>query len=759
MPDTNLPLSYSPSEGLVGTPQRRVDGHAKVTGAAKYVAEFAVPGMLHGYVVNAPVARGRIRRVDDAAARAVPGVVEVLTHENRPRTTWRSGPWQDEVAPPGSPFRALYDEAIHFSGQPIALVIAEDFETARYAARLVTFEIEAEPHETDLHVAVKDAYEPSKKRSGIKPPPKPRGNADKAFDAAAHQVENHYHVAVHHHNAMEMHASLVVPEADGGVTVYDKTQGAQNTQSYVHGVFGIPTAKIRVLAPYVGGAFGSGLRPHYQLTLAVMAALHLKRPVRVALARDQQFTLGYRPDSLHEVKVSADAGARLTSIRHDVVSNTSRHEDYQEQIVNWSGLLHSCDNVTLSNKLAQLDLYTPADMRAPGAPTGNIAMETALDELAHAAGVDPLEFRLRNYAEKDENENKSFSSKELRAAYELGAERFGWAGRPLAPRARREGRELVGWGMAAGAWETMVSTTSARAVLTADGRLEVATASADVGTGTYTIMAQVAAEALGLPMRRVSALLGDSSLPKSPVEGGSWGAASVSAAVAKACASLREAVLKLARGLDGSPVANASIEQVVFRDGRIALKSEPDRGMRLEEVLRGAGEARVAVEETAAANMPAMLKYSMYTHSACFVEVRVDAELGQIRVTRAVNAVAAGRILNPQTARSQVMGGTVWGLSMALHEESQLDHVRGRFMNHNLAEYHLPVSADVPDIDVIFVDEHDEVASPLGVKGLGEIGIVASPAAVANAVWHATGVRVRDFPITVDKVLAGLQRR
>ncbi len=747
-------VTYSPNTGLVGTPQRRVEGRLKVTGVARYAAEYTAPGMLHGYVVNAGIARGRIKAIRDAAARAVPGVVEVLTHRNRPGTAWRNGPWQDEVAPPGAPFRALHDDKVGFSGQPVALVIAEDFETARHAARLVEVEYEAEPHETDLHIAAKAAYDPPTKRSGIKPPPKPRGDSDAAFADSAHQVSSHVHVAVHHHNAMEMHASLAVPEADGGITIYDKIQGAQNTQAYVHGVFGIPTAKIRVLAPYIGGAFGSGLRPHYQLTLAVMAALHLKRPVRVALSRDQMFTMGYRPDSLHEVRVSADPDGTLTSIRHDVVSNTSRHEDYQEQIVNWSGLLHSCANVTLSNKLAQLDLYTPADMRAPGAPTGNIAMETALDELAFAAGMDPLAFRLRNYAESDENENKTFSSKELRAAYQLGAQRFGWAGRPLAPRSMKEGRELIGWGMAAGAWETMVSTTSARAVLMEDGCLEVATASADVGTGTYTIMTQVAAEALGLPMARVTALLGDSSLPKSPVEGGSWGAASVSAAVAKACATVRERVLKLARGLDNSPVANASIEQVIFRDGRIAMKSDPARGLRLEEVLRASGTPRVEAEETAYANMPAMLKYSMYTHSAVFAEVRVDEELGQIRVTRVVNAVAAGRILNPRTARSQVLGATVWGISMALHEESQLDHVRGRFMNHNLAEYHVPVCADISDIDVVFVDERDDVASPLGVKGLGEIGIVASPAAVVNAVWHATGKRVREFPITVDRLMA-----
>ncbi|WP_376087687.1 xanthine dehydrogenase family protein molybdopterin-binding subunit [Roseomonas sp. CCTCC AB2023176] len=746
-------VTYSPSAGLVGTPQRRVDGRVKVTGAARYAAEAQVPGLLHGYVVSSAVARGSVRRMDLAAARAVPGVVEILTHENRPKTAWRNGPWQDDVAPPGTPFRPLWNKEIHFSGQPVALVIAEDFETARHAATLVQVEYDVDPHETDVTLAAKKAYVPPKKRSGIEPPPSPRGDADAAYDAAPHKAGGHYRIGIEHHNPIEMHASIAIPSPDGGLTIYDKIQGVQNTQSYVSGVFGLSKDKVRVLSPYVGGAFGSGLRPHHQLTLAVMAALKLQRPVRVMLTRDQTFSLGYRPDTLQEVRLGADASGTLTAVRHDVISNTSNYEDYQESIVNWSGLLHRCDNVALTHKLAKTDLCTPADMRAPGAPTGTFAFESAVDELAYKAGMDPLAFRMRNYAEEDGNKNRPFTSKELRAAYQMGAERFGWSRRSAAPRSMKEGRELTGWGVATGAWEAQMATTSARAVLTADGGLEVATASADIGTGTYTIMTQVAADALGLPMNRVTALLGDSSLPKSPVEGGSWAAASVGSAVAKACRTVQERVLKLARKLDDSPLGNASIEQVVFCHGRIALLNDPSRGLRLEEVLQHSGTDRIEAEETVHPDPVGALRYSGFTHSACFAEVRVDEELGQIRVTRVVNAVAAGKILNPQTARSQVMGAVVMGIGMALHEETLLDHVRGRFMNHNLAEYHVPVNADIHDIDVLFVDELETRVSPIGVKGLGEIGIVATPAAIANAVFHATGLRVRELPITMDRLM------
>ena len=738
----------------IGAPRSRVDGPAKVTGAAKYAAEFEAPNLAYGYVVSSAVARGRIAVVETTAAEAVPGVLKVFTHANRPRTAWFNSSYQDEVAPPGAPFRPLYDEKVLYSGQPIALVVAETFEIARYAASLIRTEYETEEHETDLKLARARAYVPPKTRSGITPPPKPEGDAMKAYADAPVRVWGEFNHAPEHHNPMEPHASTVVWEGGGKLTVHDKIQGVQNSQGYVASVFGLSKDDVRVVSPFVGGGFGSGLRPQYQLFLAVMAALDLERSVRVELTRDQMFTFTHRPATISTVMLGAEPDGRLVSMKHDAVQGTSQFEDYQETVVNWSSLLYHPKNIALSYQIAKLDTYTPGDMRAPGAPTGISAIECAMDELAYATGVDPVELRLRNYTERDENSDKEFTSKELRACYRLGAERFGWAERKPEPRSMREGRELIGWGMASGVWEAYMMKTSARATLTLDGKLEVATATADIGTGTYTILTQIGADALGLAMEDVTAKLGDSALPASPVEGGSWTAASAGAAVDAACRSVREKLFGYAQTMKGSPLANAAIDQVSFANGRIVLTTDPSRSVTIAEAMRAGGVDRIEAEETASPSLLTKTRYASYTHSAVFAEVRVDEELGQIRVTRIVNAVAAGKILNPKTARSQVLGGVVWGLSKALHEETFTDHNLGRFMNHNIAEYHIPVNADVHDIEVVFVEEHDDKVSPLGVKGLGEIGIVGTPAAIANAVFHATGKRIRDLPITIDKVLA-----
>jgi len=741
-----------PLDTHIGSPRSRVDGRLKVTGAAKYAAEFNVPGLLHGYVVSGTIATGRITQIDTEMAKAVPGVVEVYTHEYRPAIPASDDAYQDAVAPPGQPFRPLFNDRILYSGQPVALVVAEDFATARYAASLIRVEAEAEPHQTSLDEARAKAYVPPEKRNGIAPPPKPRGNAADAFAAAPNRVQNEYRIASEYHNPMEPHATTVLWNGDGKITVHDKIQGMMNTLGFITAVFGLASDDVRVLSPFVGGAFGIGLRPQYQLFLAVMASLDLKRSVRVELTRDQMFTFGYRPGTINTVAIGADANGLLQSIQHEAIAGTSTFEDYQEVVVNWSSLLYHCDNVALNYNIAKLDTYTPADMRAPGAPLGIFAIESAMDELAHSLKVDPLKLRLKNHAETDEDEQKPFSSRELRAACLQGADRFGWSGRVHEPRSMREGRELIGWGMATGIWEAMMMPHTARAVLTADGRLEVATATADIGTGTYTILTQIAADTLGLPMERVTTHLGDSALPEAPVEGGSWTAASAGSAVLLACRKVRERVFACARGVEGSPLANADIQQVHFVDGRIEVKADPSRWVTISEVMETAGVDRIEEQETAEPNPDTKKKFSQCTHSAVFAEVRVDEQLGVIRLTRLIEAVAAGKIINPKTARSQIIGGAVFGIGMALTEETLTDHNLGRIMNRNLAEYHVPANADIPDIDVIFVEEHDDKANPLGVKGLGEIGIVGTAAAIANAVFHATGKRVRDLPITIDKL-------
>ncbi|ACA17110.1 aldehyde oxidase and xanthine dehydrogenase molybdopterin binding [Methylobacterium sp. 4-46] len=738
----------------VGAARSRVDGPAKVTGAARYAAEFKAADLAYGVVVSSAITRGRVTAIDAAAALAVPGVIQVFTHENRPRTAWLDYNYRDQVAPPGSPFRALHGPEIVFGGQPVALVVAESFELARYGASLIRVTYAEEVPHTDL-AAVRDAaYVPPRKRSGIKPPPDPRGDAEGALAAAPVQLRQEYRQAIEHHNPMEPHATTIVYEGDGKLTIHDKIQGVNNTQSYVCSVFNLKPDDVRVISPYIGGAFGSGLRPQYQLFLAVSAALNLKRSVRVVLSRDQMFTLGYRPETIQSVALGADRDGRLQALLHEAVAGTSTFEDYQESVVNWSGLLYHCPNVKLGYKLAKIDTATPADMRAPGAATGVYALEVAMDELADATGIDPLDLRLRNYAERDEGENKDFTSKALREAYAQGAERFGWSRRGRAPRSMREGRELVGWGLATGVWEAYLMKSSARARLALDGTLELACSTADLGTGTYTILSQIGADALGVPLDKVRTLLGDTTLPEAPLAGGSWTAASSGSAVEMACRAVAEQLLGFARRIDDSPLANADLAHVTFADGAIRLASDPSARISLAEAMRAGGVESVEATETVKPSLLTGLRYAAYTHSAVFAEVRVDEDLGVVRVTRVVSAVAAGRILNPKTARSQIMGGVVMGIGAALEEESMLDHTLGRFMNHNLGEYHVPVNADIHDIEVIFVEESDDKVSPIGAKGLGEIGIVGTAAAVANAVFHATGKRIRELPITLDKIIA-----
>lgn len=735
----------------IGKPQSRVDGKLKVTGAAKYAAEFNVPGLLYGFIVSSHIAKGKITKFDLSKAENLEGVIKIFTFENRPRAAWFDRSYKDEVAPPGSPFRPLYDENVIHSQQPVALVVAEDFETARFAAALVGVDYEVEPHETDLDNVREQGYRP--KLRPTTPAPISRGDAADAFDKAAVKHEAEYLQPIEHHNPLEMFASTVVYNADGKLTIYEKTQGAINCQKYVTSVFDLSPDDVRVLSPFVGGAFGSGLRPQHQLFLATMAALELKRSVRVSITRQDMFGLGHRPNTIQNISLGAHTDGRLESVTHDALAETSPIEDYNENVVNWSGLLYDCANVELGYKVAHLDFATPADMRAPGATTGLWALESAIDELSYKVGIDPLELRLKNYAYDDQNDNKPFSSKELKACYEQGAEKFGWSKRSPEPRSQRDGDYLIGWGMATGVWDAQQSQASAKATLTNDGKLEVGSGTADIGTGTYTVMTQIAAETLGLPLDDVTFKLGDSSLPKSPVEGGSWTVSSNGSAVKQACEAVGKKLLELAQGLDDSPFADYEFEQIMFEGGRMKLKINPAADVSIVDVMRQSEMPRIEEEVSAVPDKLRQSKYTMNTHSAVFAEVKVDEDLGTIHVARVVSAIAGGRVINPKTARSQILGAVVWGISQALHEESVVDQNFGRFMNHNLAEYHVPVNADIGDIEVIFVEEHDSIINPLGAKGLGEIGIVGVAAAVGNAIFHATGKRVRNLPITIDKLL------
>jgi xanthine dehydrogenase YagR molybdenum-binding subunit len=659
--------------------------------------------------------------------------------------------YKDDVAPDGSPFRPLYDDKVKFSGQPIALVVAETSETARFAASLVQAEYEQEDHVTDLF-SRRDAA------ASIKPPPnsadapfgpqKTRGNPDQALMGSAMRHEGEYYVPIEHHNPMELYAATAIYEADGRLTVYDKTQGVQNVQRYLCAALTLKPDDVRVMSPFMGGGFGSGLRPQYEAVLAPLAALAVKRSVRVVLTRPQMYGLVYRPAMIQRIALGAQADGTLDAITHDAITVTSQYETFYRQETGWSGLLYKSASAKYAHGLVHLDLATPGDMRAPSAATAVYALESAMDELAIALNLDPVELRLRCYSDRDQHMGRPYGSKALRACYRQGAEAFGWAKRNPAPRSMRDGSDLVGWGMATGIWEALQVPMSVRIALTANGHAEVACATSDIGTGTYTVMAQVAADMLGLPLDNISIKLGDSTLPQSPVEGGSWIATSVANAIATTADAIRDDLLRLAQRIPNSPLANAAPDDVTLADGKLSSKHDASQFVAIADAMRQGGGDRLEQEKTTS---PAQDARAHNTHAAVFAEVKVDDQLSVIRVTRVVNAVAAGRILNTKTATSQILGGVVWGIGMALHEETLVDHRFGRIMNANIAEYHVPVNADVHDIKVIFVDEPDD-SNRLGMKGLGEIGIVGVAAAVANAVYHATGTRVRDLPITLDKL-------
>jgi xanthine dehydrogenase YagR molybdenum-binding subunit len=725
----------------LGKPMNRVDGLLKVTGQARYASEFPEQGLLHGSIVSSNIASGRVLSIDASEALALPGVMAVISHLNRPQLASYDKAYEDMDAADGSPFRPFYNDRVLYSGQPLALVVAENLELARHAGSLVRIEYAAEDHQTDLHALLDQA-----KSAGAELPD-PRGNFEAEWAGSTLSIDATYSTPIEHHNPMEPHASTVMYK-DGKLVIHDKNQSPQNCQSYVQKIFGLEKDQVQILTAFVGGAFGSGLRPQYQLPVAVMAALELKRSVRVTLTRQQMFTFGYRPRTVQRLQLGCAANGRLSAVGHTATAQTSRFEDFTEHVVEWSGMLYHCDNVKLTYNLVPLDVFTPLDMRAPGAALGLIGLECAMDELACAVAIDPVQLRILNFSDRNQNEDKPYSSKELLACYEQGMQRFGWQDRNPEPRSMRRDRQLIGWGMAGGVWEAMQMKASAKASLDRDGHLTVSSATTDIGTGTYTVMTQIAAAASGIDVSNVTFLLGDSSLPTAPLQGGSFTVSSVGTAVQQACQALQAKLVDLANQVVPN-FAGATHEQVTFAEGEMHWN---DQRMSLAELVAQAEEESVSVQVDAEPDKKRE-GYSTATHSAVFVEVEVDEDLGSVRVTRVVSAIAAGRVVNPKMARSQILGGVVWGVGMALHEETQTDHNLGRFMNHSLAEYHIPVNADIGDIEVIFVEEEDSIVNALGSKGVGEIGIVGVAAAVANAIYHATGKRVREFPVTLDKLL------
>jgi xanthine dehydrogenase YagR molybdenum-binding subunit len=707
---------------VIGQPISRVDGRQKVTGSATYAAEFDVPFLTHGAIVRSTVANGRIASIDSAAAEQASGVVTLLTHRNAPRLAYLPHKGAPDPAV-GERLHVLQDDRVSHQGQPVALVIADTLEQANHAATLVRITYTPEKATTDI-IRV-EPVQPTRQQTDQgerRPSETRRGNPEGALASAEVKVDETYVIPRENHNPIEMHATIAAWDGDR-LTLWDKTQWVHNVADEIAAVVGIPAQNIRVISPFVGGAFGSGLRTWPHVTLAALGARVAGRPVKVMLSRrEMYYGVGYRPHTVQRVALGASRDGRLAAIVHDGYQETSTYEEFSEALLNASRFLHSCPNVYTRHRIARLNVHTPTYMRAPGEASGIFALESAMDELAVSLNVDPVELRLRNEPEQDDFKKLPFSSRSTRECYRAAAERFGWSRRTPQPRSMRDGRWLIGWGMATATYPMNYAPASAMARLLPDGTAEVTSASSDMGPGTWTSMTQVAAETLGLPIERVKFTLGDTRLPRAPVHGGSMTMASVGSAVQAACRKAREDALSRGGAND------------------------------LADAMRRLGQPVEASADVKPGD--ASQRFSMHAFGAVFVEVAVDPDLGETRVRRIVGAYGAGRIVNPKTTRSQCIGGMIGGIGMALMEHSVVDARNGRVANANFAEYAVPVHADAPAVmDVIFVEEHDPHVNPLGVKGVGEIAMVGIAPAIANAVFHATGKRIRELTITPDKLL------
>ncbi|PLC40077.1 acylaldehyde oxidase [Ralstonia pickettii] len=729
----------------VGQPLDRTDGLLKVTGQARYSAEFQVPRLVHAVLVQSTVPAGRITRVDTHVAQAMPGVLLVMTHENAPRLPNGGKPALEP--PAGRVLSLLQDDQVHYNGQPVALVVGDTLEHAQAAARMVRVEVAQQPARLDFETARADAHSPGKVQG--QSADTTRGDVVAGMAQAAQRIEAVYGTPMETHNPMEPHATIAVWEGDS-LTLYDSTQYVSGVRRTVAKTLGLSPDKLRVVCPFVGGGFGCKGSVWSHVVLAAMAARQVGRPVKLVLERPQMFgPVGGRPRTEQRIALGAASDGRFTAISHDSLTTTSMIEDWTEPCAIVTRMLYDTPNQRTTHRLARLNVGTPTFQRAPGEATGTFALEVALDEMAYALGIDPVELRLRNDAAQDPEKRIPWSSKSLAACYRAGAERFGWARRNPQPGSMREGNTRVGWGMATATYPANRSAAAATARYLPDGTAQVESGSQDLGTGTYTVMTQVAADAMGMPVDRVHFSLGDTRMPEAPVSGGSQSVASVSPAVQAAGQQARDALIAAAIADASSPLHGLATGDITVADGVLTARS----GAR-EPVAAVVARHGRPIEVTAKVQPgEEKQKFSMHSFGAVFVEVHVDADLGVVRVPRIVGSYGVGRLLNAKTGRSQLMGGIVWGMGMALFEESLLDTRYGRIVNNNLAEYHVPVNADVPDIDILVLDEADAYVNPLGAKGIGEIGITGVPAAIANAVYHATGRRVRELPITLDKLI------
>ncbi|WP_375427296.1 xanthine dehydrogenase family protein molybdopterin-binding subunit [uncultured Sphingomonas sp.] len=732
--------------GHIGRSISRLDGAIKVRGEAPFAAEFPLDGMLYAALVFSTIAKGRIAVLDTAAAEAGPGVELVMTYRNAPRMAPMPLFMTSEKACGGNDLPVMQDGRVYWNGEPIALVLADTQEQADHAASLVRIEYDAEPAVTAMAEAKANGTEPGLFMG--QPLKLEIGDADEAFAAAPYAVDNIYTTPRHSHNAIELHAATVAWVGDT-LRVHDASQMVAHTAWSLGHMFGIDESKVHVSSPFVGGGFGSkGLWQHQ--VLAAAASKLADRPVRLMLSREGVYRIvGGRTVSEQRVAIGAQDDGRFDAVIHTGTVAMSHHNVLPEPFVVGTRSAYAAGSFKLDVEIAYIDMVANTFMRAPGEAVGTFALESAIDELAVAMGMDPIELRLRNEPDKDPTTGAPFSSREIEKAYRDGAERFGWAERD-APGARREGEWLIGTGVATATYPYYrMPGGAARITLSREGHATVDIAAHDMGMGTATAQTQIAADRLGLPMEQVNFRYGDSTLPGVVMAGGSQQTAAIGASVLAAHRALVTELLKLA-GND-SPLAGLDVDDVGSVDGGLAKLDEPARHESYGSILSRAQRDELVVEATPPAPLETT-HWSMHSHGAMFCEVRVNAVTGELRVSRFLGSFDCGRIINPKTAASQFRGGIIMGLGMALMEETQFDEQSGRIMNPSLAEYHVPVHMDVPEIEVMWTDIPDP-HTPMGARGVGEIGITGVAAAVANAVYNATGKRVRDLPITLDKLL------
>ncbi|MGW3725047.1 xanthine dehydrogenase family protein molybdopterin-binding subunit [Streptomyces sp. NPDC000851] len=728
-------------QAAVGAPLSRVDGRLKVTGQAKYAADQHVDGVVHAVVVDSSVGKGRITGIDTAEAESQRGVLKVIHHRNAPKLPYKDNPGSLNL--PGQRLRVFQDDKVLFHGQPVAVVVATTLEAAQHAASLVKVDYDSEQPTSDL----------AKAPAAGEPRTYARGDVDKALQSAPVRLEMAYRMSRTHHNAMELHATIAQWKGDK-LTLWDKTQWVQSPRAQLAADFGIPAESIRVVSPFVGGAFGNAARAWPHITIAALAAREVRRPVKLVLTRAQLYSgVGYRPAYEYRVRLGSDRRGRLSAMTHELRAETSRYETFAERgVVSPGQMLYTTPHVGQTFSTVPLDVNTPTPMRGPGYSTAAFAVESAMDELAVELGLDPVELRQRNEPENDQSTDKPFSTRRLRDCYTIGAREFGWSKRNPKPRSNRDGDWLIGTGMATALYDTLRQPGQAHVRLDADGAARIETASSDMGPGTYTSMTQVAADALGLTVRNVDFRLGDTDMPPAPIHGGSLTMASVGSTVQDGCDKLRKQAIKLAVEDRRSPLYGVDSADIVVRSGRLHVADNPARGETYQQLLTR--NNRTHLEADGVYTPPSgEARSSMYAYGAVFAEVAVDARLGLVRVRRMLGVFDAGRIISPKLADSQALGAMVGGIGAVLLEHTVTDHRDGRIVNANLADYLVPVNADVPDLKAIYVDGRDDEVDPLGVKGLGEVVLVGVAPAIANAVHHATGRRVRQLPITAESLL------